>query len=189
MSARVTPLITALRVIPVAGRDSMLLNLSGAHGPFFTRNLLILTDSSGRGLQTFDLRTTRSTRSPRSSRRCWTCSVSISTFRSPPCSAKASNATRSRCSAISSTSAAGLRPTFPGQRLTKEPLQIKGGLVEVPKKPGLGVELDMVEVEKAHRLQAARPRSARRRDRDAVPDPRLDLRSEAPGARPLKGVR
>ena len=26
----------------------MLLNLSGAHGPFFTRNLLILTDSAGR---------------------------------------------------------------------------------------------------------------------------------------------
>ena len=37
-----TPTITELRVIPVAGRDSMLLNLSGAHGPFFTRNLLIL---------------------------------------------------------------------------------------------------------------------------------------------------
>ncbi|VTU26394.1 Glucarate dehydratase [Variovorax sp. SRS16] len=43
-----TPSITGLRVIPVAGRDSMLLNLSGAHGPFFTRNLLILTDSAGR---------------------------------------------------------------------------------------------------------------------------------------------
>lgn len=43
-----TPRITALRVIPVAGRDSMLLNLSGAHGPFFTRNILILTDSAGR---------------------------------------------------------------------------------------------------------------------------------------------
>jgi glucarate dehydratase len=43
-----TPIITALRAIPVAGRDDMLLNLSGAHGPFFTRNLLILTDSAGR---------------------------------------------------------------------------------------------------------------------------------------------
>jgi glucarate dehydratase len=43
-----TPVITALRVIPVAGRDSMLLNLSGAHGPFFTRNLLILSDNAGR---------------------------------------------------------------------------------------------------------------------------------------------
>ena len=43
-----TPRITELRVIPVAGRDSMLLNLSGAHGPFFTRNLVVLTDSAGR---------------------------------------------------------------------------------------------------------------------------------------------
>ncbi|HEY3634543.1 MAG TPA: glucarate dehydratase [Caldimonas sp.] len=43
-----TPSVTSLRVIPVAGRDSMLLNLSGAHGPFFTRNLLVLGDSAGR---------------------------------------------------------------------------------------------------------------------------------------------
>ena len=42
-----TPTITAMRVVPVAGRDGMLLNLSGAHAPFFTRNLVILTDSSG----------------------------------------------------------------------------------------------------------------------------------------------
>jgi glucarate dehydratase len=42
-----TPVIKELRVIPVAGRDSMLLNLSGAHAPFFTRNILILTDSAG----------------------------------------------------------------------------------------------------------------------------------------------
>ncbi len=42
-----TPRITRLQVIPVAGHDSLLLNLSGAHGPFFTRNLLLLTDSSG----------------------------------------------------------------------------------------------------------------------------------------------
>src|SRR5439155_1739320 len=42
------PVVTRLQVIPVAGRDSMLLNLSGAHGPFFTRNLVILTDSDGR---------------------------------------------------------------------------------------------------------------------------------------------
>ena len=43
-----TPVVTALRVVPVAGRDSMLLNLSGAHAPFFTRNLAIVTDSAGR---------------------------------------------------------------------------------------------------------------------------------------------
>ena len=43
-----TPVITALQAIPVAGHDSMLMNLSGAHGAFFTRNLLVLTDSAGR---------------------------------------------------------------------------------------------------------------------------------------------
>ncbi|WP_097304325.1 glucarate dehydratase [Pseudomonas chlororaphis] len=42
-----TPLITRLQVVPVAGHDSMLLNLSGAHGPFFTRNILIISDSAG----------------------------------------------------------------------------------------------------------------------------------------------
>jgi len=36
-----------MQVIPVAGRDSMLLNLSGAHGPFFTRNIVILRDTAG----------------------------------------------------------------------------------------------------------------------------------------------
>ncbi|MGE9551547.1 glucarate dehydratase [Erwinia amylovora] len=42
-----TPLITAMQVIPVAGHDSMLLNLSGAHAPFFTRNIVIIKDNSG----------------------------------------------------------------------------------------------------------------------------------------------
>jgi glucarate dehydratase len=46
-NAMAAPRITDVRVIPVAGRDSMLLNLSGAHGPFFTRNVAVLTDSSG----------------------------------------------------------------------------------------------------------------------------------------------
>jgi glucarate dehydratase len=41
------PVVTAMRVVPVAGHDSMLLNLSGAHGPFFTRNIVILEDSAG----------------------------------------------------------------------------------------------------------------------------------------------
>jgi glucarate dehydratase len=41
------PRVTELRVIPVAGRDSMLLNLSGAHAPFFTRNIVLVTDNSG----------------------------------------------------------------------------------------------------------------------------------------------
>lgn len=41
------PTVQQMRVVPVAGRDGMLLNLSGAHAPFFTRNLVILTDSAG----------------------------------------------------------------------------------------------------------------------------------------------
>ncbi len=43
-----TPVVTRMQVVPVAGHDGMLLNLSGAHGPFFTRNIVILTDSAGR---------------------------------------------------------------------------------------------------------------------------------------------
>lgn len=46
--AREMAKIVAVRVIPVAGQDSMLLNLSGAHAPFFTRNIAIVEDDSGR---------------------------------------------------------------------------------------------------------------------------------------------
>jgi glucarate dehydratase len=42
-----TPVVKSMRVVPVAGRDSMLLNLSGAHAPFFTRNIVIVTDNAG----------------------------------------------------------------------------------------------------------------------------------------------
>ncbi|WP_413738231.1 glucarate dehydratase [Sodalis sp. RH21] len=41
------PTVTSMKIIPVAGHDSMLLNLSGAHAPFFTRNIVILTDNCG----------------------------------------------------------------------------------------------------------------------------------------------
>jgi glucarate dehydratase len=44
---RGAPVVTELQVIPVAGHDSMLMNLSGAHGPFFTRNIVILRDNAG----------------------------------------------------------------------------------------------------------------------------------------------
>jgi glucarate dehydratase len=43
-----TPSVTEMRVVPVTGHDSMLLNLSGAHSPFFTRNIVILKDNAGR---------------------------------------------------------------------------------------------------------------------------------------------
>lgn len=42
------PIVTEMLVIPVAGEDSMLLNLSGAHGPLFTRNIVALRDNAGR---------------------------------------------------------------------------------------------------------------------------------------------
>lgn len=42
-----TPKIVEMKVYPVAGKDSMLLNLSGAHGPYFTRNIVIIKDSKG----------------------------------------------------------------------------------------------------------------------------------------------
>jgi glucarate dehydratase len=41
------PVVTEMLIVPVAGQDSMLLNLSGAHGPFFTRNIVILKNNAG----------------------------------------------------------------------------------------------------------------------------------------------
>src|SRR5262249_40382108 len=46
-SSRGAPVVAEMLVIPVAGEDSMLLNLSGAHGPLFTRNIVILRDNAG----------------------------------------------------------------------------------------------------------------------------------------------
>ena len=42
-----TPVVTSMQVIPVAGYDSMLLNIGGAHNACFTRNIVVLTDSAG----------------------------------------------------------------------------------------------------------------------------------------------
>lgn len=47
MSTQSVPVITSMTVIPVAGFDSMLMNIGGAHGPYFTRNIVILKDSTG----------------------------------------------------------------------------------------------------------------------------------------------
>lgn len=47
MSTFSTPVVTSMQIIPVAGFDSMLMNLSGAHAPFFTRNIVIIKDNSG----------------------------------------------------------------------------------------------------------------------------------------------
>ncbi|WP_380183928.1 enolase C-terminal domain-like protein [Kalamiella sp. sgz302252] len=47
MTTQSSPIITDMKVIPVAGHDSMLLNIGGAHGAYFTRNIVVLTDSAG----------------------------------------------------------------------------------------------------------------------------------------------
>jgi len=47
MSTQSSPIVTEMKVIPVAGQDSMLLNIGGAHNAWFTRNIVVLTDSAG----------------------------------------------------------------------------------------------------------------------------------------------
>ncbi|VDR25065.1 Glucarate dehydratase-related protein [Raoultella terrigena] len=42
MNTQSTPIVTDMKVIPVAGHDSMLLNIGGAHGAWFTRNIVVL---------------------------------------------------------------------------------------------------------------------------------------------------
>ena len=38
------------------------------------------------------------------------------------------------------------------ERLTKQPLQIKGGCIDLPERPGLGIELDREQLMKAHKI-------------------------------------
>lgn len=47
MTTQSSPIITEMKVIPVAGHDSMLLNIGGAHNARFTRNIVVLTDNAG----------------------------------------------------------------------------------------------------------------------------------------------
>ncbi|MDU5908431.1 MAG: glucarate dehydratase, partial [Escherichia coli] len=47
MTTQSSPVITDMKVIPVAGHDSMLLNIGGAHSAYFTRNIVVLTDNAG----------------------------------------------------------------------------------------------------------------------------------------------
>ena len=74
-----------------------------------------------------------------------------------------------------------------GQRLTKEPLQIVGGRLEVPDRPGLGVEIDLAELEKAHALYEQHGLGARNdARRHAVSRAGLDVRQQAALSRALK---
>ena len=47
MTTQSSPIVTEMKVIPVAGQDSMLLNIGGAHNAWFTRNIVVLKDSTG----------------------------------------------------------------------------------------------------------------------------------------------
>ncbi|MFV0547212.1 MAG: enolase C-terminal domain-like protein [Limnobaculum xujianqingii] len=47
MHTQDTPKIVSMRVVPVAGHDSMLMNIGGAHGAYFTRNIVIIKDNAG----------------------------------------------------------------------------------------------------------------------------------------------
>lgn len=47
MTTQSSPIVTEMKVIPVAGQDSMLLNIGGAHNAWFTRNIVVLKDSAG----------------------------------------------------------------------------------------------------------------------------------------------
>jgi glucarate dehydratase len=48
-----------------------------------------------------------------------------------------------------------------GQRLTKDPLRIVDGRVQIPQRPGLGIEVDLGEIEKAHQLYKEKALGAR----------------------------
>jgi glucarate dehydratase len=48
-----------------------------------------------------------------------------------------------------------------GQRLTKEPLQIRGGVVALPERPGLGIEIDLDQIERSHALYQSHGLGAR----------------------------
>jgi glucarate dehydratase len=48
-----------------------------------------------------------------------------------------------------------------GQRLTREPLRIRDGKVALPDKPGLGIDIDLEQVQKAHELYKSHGLGAR----------------------------
>ncbi len=72
-----------------------------------------------------------------------------------------------------------------GQHLTRNPFQIRDGMLTVPERAGLGVDLDFDAIERAHALYKAKGLGARDdATRNAVPDSQLEVRSKTsqPGA-------
>ena len=48
-----------------------------------------------------------------------------------------------------------------GQHLTKNPLEIRNGMLKLPERPGLGIDLDMDVIEHAHALYETLPQKER----------------------------
>jgi L-alanine-DL-glutamate epimerase-like enolase superfamily enzyme len=135
------PRVVRMAVYPVAGRDSMELNLSGAHAPYFTRNLLVLEDSAGRigaGEVPGGAKITQTLRESEA----LVVGSRVPDYR----------ATLQRVSATFADRDAGGRGLQTYDLRTTVPLRIVGGEVRVPDKPGLGIELDLDRVEAAHEL-------------------------------------
>ncbi|EKP7189471.1 hypothetical protein P3986_001799 [Salmonella enterica] len=222
MTTQSSPVITDMKVIPVAGHDSMLLNIGGAHNAYFTRNIVVLTDNAGhtgvgeapggeviyqtlvdaipmvlgqevarlnkvvqqvhKGNQAADFDTF--------GKGAWTFELRVNAVAAleaalldllgqalnvPVCELLGPGKQRDAVTVLGYLFYIGDRTktdlpyleSTPGkitaidthwiwqegnQRLTKEPFEIKGGMVQVLTKPGLGVELDMDQVMKAHEL-------------------------------------
>ena len=138
------PAIATLEVIPVAGRDSMLLNLSGAHGAYFTRNLVVLRDSDGR---------TGVGEVPGGAR-----------IQSTLAAAEPFVAMFTHVAAAAEGNVTAIDTHWiwqEGEHLTKEPLFIADGRIDVPRSPGLGIELDWERVRAAQALYETLPTGSR----------------------------
>jgi L-alanine-DL-glutamate epimerase-like enolase superfamily enzyme len=165
-----TPTVVDMQVIPVAGRDSVALNLAGAHGPFFTRNIVLLKDSAGRtGLGEVPgsdgiLQTLERARPLVVGRKIGLYNAILNEIRrmvtrTHQVSSEAEAAIlrqpheiNLRIDNVITAVEAVLLDLLGGERLTKEPLQIIGGVAHVPQHPGLGIEIDMEQLTKSHEL-------------------------------------
>jgi L-alanine-DL-glutamate epimerase-like enolase superfamily enzyme len=191
----------------------MLMNLSGAHGPFFTRNIVILRDNAantgvgevpggdkiwqtlddarelvvgqsiggyhrilnnvrtrfedrdaaGRGLQTFDLRHFWTIAgSVRVAQLCHEWGLTWGSHSNNHFDISLAIVHPLRGGRSGKITAIDTHWIWQeGEQLTREPLKIARGKVAVPKKPGLGVEVDMVQLEKHHRLYQEKALGAR----------------------------
>ena len=130
MQVTAAPIVTELAAIPVAGHDSMLLNLSGAHGPFFTRNLVILKDNAGRtGIGEVPGARPSAGPSKTPNRWCWGTRSVPTTVSSTPCARPLRRAMRRVVDSRPSTCA---RPFTPSRALEAALLDLLGQFLGVP---------------------------------------------------------